>query len=120
MTINLALEYIPRKMRELGYGDNYILRFRNFNIPEDEAMTLNAFSGEFFLLIEESDFITIESDTGLYDLSDKYTNEHQYEHHGEILITNKSVDNFRTVKFIHVIPSHGKPQCETTKNCQQN
>jgi len=104
MTINLALEYIPRRMFELGLGNNYHLRFRHFLLQPAEIRFIQSFN-QMYLLVEEAADISVESDFGLYDLSYGLTNEMQYEHQGIITITNHSGLN-NHVRFIQVIPNY--------------
>ena len=40
MTVNLALEYIPRRMQELGYRADYYIRFRHFVLQPSEELIL--------------------------------------------------------------------------------
>jgi hypothetical protein len=104
MTINLALEYIPKRMCELGYGAAYFMRFRHLLLQPGEARTVAA-HGQLFLLVEPPNDIRIESDSGFYDLSDSSPNEFQYEHQGGIVITNLSAVSGH-VRFIQVIPKN--------------
>ncbi len=102
MTIALALEYIPRRMEELGHGKKYYIRFRHFVLQPSEHMDLEAYN-EFYMLIDEPDSINITSDFGLFDLSFDRTNEQQYEHQGFISVQNYST-SVNHVRFIQVIP----------------
>lgn len=102
MTIALALEYIPRRMEELGHGKNYYIRFRHFVLQPSEHMDLEAYN-EFYILIDEPDSINIISDFGLFDLSFDRTNEQQYEHQGFISVQNYAT-SINHVRFIQVIP----------------
>ena len=108
MTINFAIEYIPRKMRELGFeNDQYTIRFRSFAVARSVPHIIDAFGGEYFLLVEEYENLTIESEAGLYfkNVGTLTTNENIYEHHGRITIVN--VGNIpQYVKMIQVIPKH--------------
>ena len=52
MTINLALEYIPRRMQELGYKGNYYIRFRHLVLQANEEQTIDAYN-QFYYLVEE-------------------------------------------------------------------
>lgn len=109
MNINFAIEYIPRKMRELGYGDEYIIRLRSFALPRSVPFTMETSGGEFFLLVEEYNELTIESETGMYyrNLGTLTSNENIYEHRGKIVMNNKG--NFPVyVKMIQVIPKKPK------------
>lgn len=104
MTIALALEYIPRRMEELGYGKNYYIRFRHFVLQPKEAVEIDAYN-QFFILVEEVAHAKVESDFGLYDISESNTNEQSYEHQGAIIITN-TTDQINHLRFIQVIPKH--------------
>jgi len=103
MTVNLAIEFIPRRMRELGHNDGYHLRFRHFFLQPAEQRTIIA-NGQLFLLVEPPDDVRVESDLGLFDLSELGADEYQYEHQGTISITNLSGLPSHA-RFIQVIPS---------------
>jgi len=104
MTIALALEYIPRRMDELGYGKNYYLRFRHLVLQPNEHLDIEAYN-QFYIMVDEPDKVNITSEFGIYDLSVDKTNEQLYEHQGFISIQNysKAVSHIR---FIQVIPKH--------------
>ena len=102
MTINLALEYLCKRTGELGIGSNYVLRFRHLRLQPGEKKIIPAF-GQLVILVEPADDVRVESNVGLFDLSEDLTNELQYEHQGEILVSNLSaVSNH--LRFIQVIP----------------
>lgn len=102
MTAGLALEYISRRMKELCHGDNYHIRFRHFVISNNETYTIMAHN-QLFILLEPSTGMLVESDTGMFDISFAGAREMQYEHQGEIRLTNFSLDNIH-IRFIQVIP----------------
>ncbi len=104
MTINLALEYIPRRMQELGYKGNYYIRFRHLVLQANEEQTIDAFN-QFYYLVEEAQNVRVESETGIFDLSESTTNEMQYEHQSKIQIKNYS-SGINHLRFIQVIPKH--------------
>lgn len=104
MTINLALEYIPKRMDELGHGKNYTIRFRHLVLQANETQTIDA-TNQFYYLVEEADQVRVESETGVFDLSEKSTNEMQYEHQSKIQITNY-LSGINHLRFIHVIPKN--------------
>ena len=104
MTINLAIEYIPRRMKELGVGNNYHLRFRHLVLQPGEQLEIPAFN-QLFILVEEVSDISINSEFGAFDLSMGNTNEMHYEHQGQIKIKNYAV-GINHVRFIQVIPKH--------------
>jgi hypothetical protein len=116
MNINFALEYIPRRMKELGYGDNYIIRTKLISVRDESIVTIEAQGGEFFLLVQDYNNLIIESDTGYYKQGTKLVTEQQYEHQGEIKIEN-TLGEFQYVRFIQVIPTHVEKKCETKNNC---
>jgi len=109
MTPDLALEYIPRRMEELGYGNNYFLRFAHLVLQPQEVRFIEA-SCEFFILVEEPQNVTIDSDMGVFDLSNTVANELQYEHQGAITITNKNPNATISVRFIQVIPKNTRKE----------
>ncbi|MDO9001388.1 MAG: hypothetical protein Q7W45_16600 [Bacteroidota bacterium] len=104
MTINLALEYIPRRMQELGYKGNYYIRFRHLVLQANEEQTIDAYN-QFYYLVEEAQNVRVESETGIFDLSENTTNEMQYEHQSKIQIKNYS-SGINHLRFIQVIPKH--------------
>ncbi|MBX3164688.1 MAG: hypothetical protein KF900_09410 [Bacteroidetes bacterium] len=102
MTIALALEYIPRRMEELGHGKNYHLRFRHFVLQANESIEINA-CGHVFVLVEEVEDVKVESDFGLYDTVQNNGNEQNYEHQGIMHISNNA-NRINHLRFIQVIP----------------
>lgn len=104
MTTNFALEYIPRRMQELGVNNNYLLKFRHFVIQPNDIVIIDAYN-EYFLLVQAGNDLKVKSEFGVYDLFDTGINEQQYEHQGKITITNTS-KILKHIKFIQVIPRH--------------
>ena len=104
MTINLALEYIPRRMQELGYNSDYFIRFRHLVLQPNEELTIDAHT-QFYYLVEEAQNVRVESETGIFDLSESATNEMQYEHQSKIQITNY-LSGINHLRFIQVIPKN--------------
>ena len=68
MTTDLALEYIPRRMNELGYGTNYSIRFRHFVMQPSEKLEIDAYN-QFFILVEEINDASVVSEFGLFDIA---------------------------------------------------
>ena len=101
MTINLALEYIPKRMCELNIH-SYHLRFRHLHLRPGEQREITSHT-QLFYLVEPPGDIRVESDVGLFDLTETLTGELQYEHRGQLTITNLSAF-FNHVRFIQVIP----------------
>ncbi len=102
MTSDLALDYISRRMIEMGFGKNYLLRFRHMLLKVGELREIVAYN-QIFLLIEPMPSIRIESDVGLFDVNEDQANEMQYEHRGRIRITNLSLSP-TNARFIQAIP----------------
>lgn len=102
MNSQIALEYIPHRMKDLGFDKRYYIRFRHFVIKPSETFELDAHN-QFYILVEEIPDMTILSDMGIYDLSYPYINEQVYEHQGSITITNHSQQK-NHIRFIQVIP----------------
>lgn len=102
MTSDLALEYIARRMKEMGYGKNYLLRFRHILLKVSEVREIAAYN-QIFLLIDPMSTIRIESDVGLFDVNEDHANEMQYEHRGRIRITNLSLTP-TNARFLQAIP----------------
>lgn len=102
MTSDLALDYISRRMAEMGFGKNYLLRFRHVLLKVGELREIVAYN-QVFLLIEPMPSIRIESDVGLFDVNEDQANEMQYEHRGRIRISNLSLSP-TNARFIQAIP----------------
>lgn len=104
MTTDFALEYITRMMQDLGVNNNYLLKFRHLVIQPNDLVIIDGYN-EYFLLVYADNYLKVCSEFGVYDLSDNGINEQQYEHQGEITITNDSAIP-KHIKFIQVIPKH--------------
>ena len=102
MTSDLALDYIARRMNEMGFGKKYLIRFRHILLKLGEVREISAYN-QIFLLIEPMPNIRIESDVGLFDLTEDHANEMQYEHRGRIKITNLSL-TATNARFLQAIP----------------
>lgn len=108
MTEGFALDYIPRRMKELGYED-YHVRYRAFQLAYRELLKLTA-NNQFFLLIDPPQGVSVKSKFGEYNLADTNLSEMQHEHRGTIYVLNNGVNRLPAiVKFIQVIPKH-KPK----------
>lgn len=102
MTSDLALDYISRRMKEMGYGKDYLIRFRHVLLKVNETRELTAYN-QIFLLVDPVSTIRIESDVGLFDINEDSANELQYEHRGRIKITNLSLSP-TNARFLQAIP----------------
>jgi len=103
MTSELALDYIKRRMAEMGYKE-YLLRFRHLLLKANETREIIGYN-QIFMLIEPVQEIRIESDVGLFDMSEDHANELQYEHRGRIKTTNLALST-TTVRFLQAIPNN--------------
>jgi len=101
MTIGFACDYLERRMCELGYGDNYLLKFRHMVLWPKATIHIDA-DNEYWMFVEGGN-VAIKSKFGYYDLGDWALNEQQYEHFGKIEVRNKS-GNHNAAKFIQCIP----------------
>ena len=102
MTIDLALQYIPKRMQELGYNTQYHLRLRHVVLQPQAEVNISSYN-QLVLLVDEVNDIRVESDTGVYDLTETNVNELTYEHQGAVKIQNQSPLISR-IRFIQVIP----------------
>jgi hypothetical protein len=102
MTVQLAFEYIPRRMKELGYGDDYHIRLKYLSLAPIEKRTMEAFN-DLIILVDVGYNARVESAMGVLDWTDSSLRELQYEHQGIISITNKW-EVITSVQYIQVIP----------------
>ena len=77
---------------------------RNKKLVKNEEQIIDAFN-QFYYLVEEAENVRVESETGIFDLSESSTNEMQYEHQSKIQITNY-LSGINHLRFIQVIPKH--------------
>jgi hypothetical protein len=89
MTPELANEYIKRRMKELGHGDRYHIRFRHFVLAPLEERKIET-PLQLLILAAPKENIRIQSDMGIFDVAEFSTNELQYEHKGTVQLTNYS------------------------------
>lgn len=100
---SIVMEYIKTRIRELGLGEEYVIRFKHIPVPPTGNLTLRT-AKDFFVIIDMPEDLRIESERGVYDLSDQNLSEIEYEHRGTIQITNL-YNFFNHLKMIHVIPN---------------
>ncbi len=108
MNEGTAIIIAEHKMRELGVGDNYLIRFRHFRLDPKEVLEIR---GENHLYILTYPFynIRVSSKTGIYDLADNGINEMQHIHRGIIRVENPTGSRI-DAKFIQVIPTENGQQ----------
>jgi hypothetical protein len=100
MTEQFAMDYIPLRMKQLGYR-NYHVRYREIGVYGQTSLTIEAYNALYFI-IEVPPEMIVESDYGFYfTTSDVDWTENIHEHRGEIIITNQNERNER-VKLIQV------------------
>ena len=104
MTVEFAIAYIPMRMRELGYEDRYIIRWRHIYLDGNETKNIVA-NNEFYYLIQPTNTIVVKSKFGIYDQKAQNINELQYEHRGHISVKN-TISTAQWVLFIQAIPRH--------------
>jgi hypothetical protein len=104
MTIDFALDHIPRRMRELGYGDAYYTEFRHLVLSPLETRQIEGYN-QYWMLIDEPGDVSIVSEFGVFDLSLQNTNELKHEHQGLITVKNY-LSGTNHLRFIQVIPMH--------------
>lgn len=105
MNIAFALDYIPRRMKELGYGENYLTRYRHVRVEDKSSITINAYNQLLLFISPEGLNINIKSSRGIYNLSDYTINEQQHEHSGAVAISNNTGQDQYMV-FVQVIPKN--------------
>jgi hypothetical protein len=104
MNETLAMEFVKRRMNELGFGENYISDIKHLVLLPNEKREVSAFN-EFYYLLRDTENIRIRSDFGFYDLSFAHTNAQSYEHHGQIFLENTSPLR-NHLRFLHILPKH--------------
>jgi hypothetical protein len=109
MNTNFALDFIPKRMCELGFGVDYLIRARHLVLKPNETRKISAHN-QLFILIDPYCDIRVESIAGLFDMSEDQANELQYEHRGDIMITNQTIFT-NHARFIQVIPKYCKTLC---------
>lgn len=100
MTEQLIIQYVPERIRQLGFTD-YHLRYRDLMIGKQSSMMVTA-SNELYFIVDDPPDVIVESDYGIYDSTDNPVEENVHQHRGEIVIRNKSSKSKR-IKFVQVI-----------------
>lgn len=103
MTEGLAIEIACAKMRELGVDDNYLLRYRHFQILAGKTKYRPQL-GDLWILLNPDPLVRVSSPNGFYDLTDPAIDEMQYVFSGKITIQNLNTKFPIQVKFLQVIP----------------
>lgn len=106
MYLSFALDYIPRRMRELGFGENYAIRYRQIYIADSDTIKIEG-ENQLWIFIEPEGVLKIESQRGVYDMTDTAINIQQHEHAGKFTVTNNSGRAVHAL-FIQAIPGNLK------------
>lgn len=101
MTEQFILDFIPRRMAQLGYK-RYHIRYRDLTLQPAANVLLAAFN-ELFFIVGDPPGILVESSYGIYDTADFAIEENVHQHRGEIVINNPDATDYRRIKFIQVI-----------------
>ncbi len=102
MNVELAVQYIPKRMKELGYDSDYNIRFRHYVLRPEENKQVDA-DDHVFILIDPDDSVSVVSDFGIFDMTADNVNELQYEHQGIIMLSNNTGQQ-QHIRFIQIIP----------------
>ena len=104
MNLAFALDYIPRRMEEMGFGTEYITRYRHVFVEDKKQVTISAYNQYWYFI--EPNGLKIESERGVFDIADTAINIQQHEHSGKIKISNDTANMDVWILFIQVIPQH--------------
>lgn len=105
MNIAFALDFIPRRMKELGYGENYITRYRHILVESGITQVLQVHNQYLYFISPEVINVSIRSKRGIFNLLDYSINEQQHEHSGKVEINNLTGQPVFAL-FIQVIPQN--------------
>jgi len=100
MTEQFILQYVPERIRQLGYRKHYT-RYRDFVVDGGSSVSLPAYN-ELYFIVDDPPGVIVESDYGLYDTTDNPVHDNVHQHRGEITIRNTCTEK-RRIKFIQVI-----------------
>ena|ERR1035437_11155994 len=109
MTVEIAKDYLKKRMRYLGFGENYYEDFKHIVLQPNEIRFEDGYN-ELWILAEDTADVRVESRIAVFDLSAANINEQKYEHQGKIKIQNYSA-GINHVRFIRAIIKH---KTETT------
>jgi len=107
MNLAFALDYIPRRMQEMGFGERYVTRYKQVQIEHGATITFKAFNQLMILIEPEIVNIKVESERGVFDLGDSTINIQQHEHSGSVKVSNNTGAT-KHVLLVQVIPQHKK------------
>ena len=108
MTDAMAIEIARTRMRELGYDDNYTLRYRFVLLGEGESRIIHA-GNNLVILIEPGNYQLIKSKSGEFNVTFPQSDEMQFVHSGDVTLTNLHEDGAMGFTFLQVIPLTPNP-----------
>lgn len=100
MSEAFILEYLPMKIKQLGYK-NYHIRYRDIRVGRCSKESISAYNDLYFI-VDDPYGVVVESDYGIYDSTGDYIKDNVHLHRGEITIENKTEES-RRIKFIQAI-----------------
>ncbi len=100
MSEPFILEYIPQRVKQLGFN-LYHIRYRDMTILHGYPRMIPAYN-ELYFIIDNPEKIIVESDYGRYDTWNTAASDNEHQHRGEIIITNRTSDPLR-IRFVQVI-----------------
>jgi hypothetical protein len=104
MTPEIALAYLHRRAKELQSEKTYTFRLRHFVLAPKAQKRVSG-QGQYFILIEAVEDVSISSHSGVFDLTLDNTNELVYEHGGDMRLRNHAPSP-RHIRFLQLIPNH--------------
>lgn len=104
MTLEGAMAYAKRRMKELGYKNHYRTRYRYIILKKQEVLKLKVFN-QILLVLENPVDVMISSEMGDFNIDIDYSNELILEHSGQVVIENKK-NQQNHIKLLHLIPTH--------------
>lgn len=108
MTDAMAIEIARTRMRELGYEDNYTLRYRFLFLSAGESRIIQAGSS-LLILIEPGSYQMVKSKSGEFDTTFQDSDEMQLVHSGDVTLTNLFEGGKMGFTFLQVIPLTPNP-----------
>jgi len=106
MNEGTAIEIAEQKMKEMGIGKDYIIRYRHLMLDAGQKLGIKG-ENHLYILIQPDMGILVASKAGIYNMNDVGINEQQHIHRGLIKIENLLKSRI-DVKFIQVVPIPNK------------
>ena len=100
MSEQFILQYIPVKLKQLGFM-NYFIRYKDMTIPGNTIQVVESYRDLLFI-VDDPEGLIVDSDYGMYDTTGNYLQENSHQHKGYVNINNPNTENKR-IKFIQAI-----------------